>query len=93
MSGMILAGASPFEAVRYQVIIEYVIIGSAALTSFCVATLAYRGFFHGASPAPPGSLLGRIPGKRDHVNTIPYRPGDGCLAVGCQLLLPSWPVS
>jgi ABC-type iron transport system FetAB permease component len=31
--------------VRYQAIIEYVIIGSAALTSFSVAALAYRGFF------------------------------------------------
>jgi ABC-type iron transport system FetAB permease component len=31
--------------VRYQAIIEYVLIGSVALTSFCVVVLAYRGFF------------------------------------------------
>jgi ABC-type iron transport system FetAB permease component len=31
--------------VRYQAIIEYVLIGSVALTSFCVVALAYRGFF------------------------------------------------
>ncbi|WP_139490042.1 ABC transporter permease [Brevibacillus dissolubilis] len=45
MSGMIFAGINPLAAVKYQMLIEYVIIGSAAISIFCSAFLSYREFF------------------------------------------------
>lgn len=45
MTGMILAGVSPFDAVKYQALIEYIVIGSSAITGFVAGLLAYRRFF------------------------------------------------
>jgi putative ABC transport system permease protein len=45
MSGMILAGVTPLDAVKYQALIEYIVIGSSAITTFAAALLAYRRFF------------------------------------------------
>ncbi len=45
MSGMIFAGISPIEPVRYQMLMEYVVIGSVTYTLFCSALLACRQFF------------------------------------------------
>ena len=45
MTGMILAGASPLEAVQLQMIVMYMLIGAAAFTGLTAAILAYRQFF------------------------------------------------
>jgi putative ABC transport system permease protein len=45
MTGMILAGASPLEAVRLQMIVMYMLVGATAFTGLSAATLTYRQFF------------------------------------------------
>lgn len=45
MTGMILAGASPLEAVQLQIIVMYMLIGAAAFTGLAGVWLTYRQFF------------------------------------------------
>ena len=45
MTGMILAGASPLEAVQLQMIVMFMLIGAAAFTGLGAAFLAYQQFF------------------------------------------------
>jgi len=45
MTGMILAGASPMEAVQLQIIVMYMLIGAAAFTGLAAVWLTYRRFF------------------------------------------------
>ncbi|MDM8529442.1 iron export ABC transporter permease subunit FetB [Anaerolineales bacterium HSG24] len=45
MTGMILAGASPLEAVQLQIIVMYMLIGAAAFSSLTATFLTYRQFF------------------------------------------------
>ena len=45
MTGMILAGASPLEAVKLQIIVMYMLMGAATLTGLCAAWLTARAFF------------------------------------------------
>jgi putative ABC transport system permease protein len=45
MVGMLLAGADPTDAVRLQLILLYVLLGSVALAGLVATTLAYRNFF------------------------------------------------
>lgn len=45
MTGMILAGASPLEAVQLQIIVMYMLIGAAAYTGLTAAYLTYGQFF------------------------------------------------
>jgi putative ABC transport system permease protein len=45
MTGMILAGASPLEAVQLQIIVMYMLIGAAAFTGLAAVWLAFRQFF------------------------------------------------
>jgi putative ABC transport system permease protein len=45
MVGMLLAGAEPTDAVRLQLILLWVLLGSVAISSLVATTLAYRGFF------------------------------------------------
>jgi len=45
MTGMILAGASPLEAVQLQIIVMYMLIGAAAFSGLTAAFLSYRQFF------------------------------------------------
>jgi putative ABC transport system permease protein len=45
MTGMIVAGASPLEAVRYQILIMFSFSASAALTSILLALISYRMWF------------------------------------------------
>jgi putative ABC transport system permease protein len=45
MVGMLLAGAAPIDAVRLQLILLYVLLGSVALAALTAVLLAYRGFF------------------------------------------------
>jgi putative ABC transport system permease protein len=45
MTGMILAGASPLEAVQLQIVVMYMLIGAAAFAGLTAAFLTYRQFF------------------------------------------------
>ncbi|REE91604.1 putative ABC transport system permease protein [Paenibacillus taihuensis] len=45
MTGMIVAGASPVEAVRYQILIVFSFTGSAAITSILLSVLCYKLVF------------------------------------------------
>ena len=45
MTGQILAGVSPGEAVRYQIIVIFIIAAAAALGSTAVIVLAFRALF------------------------------------------------
>jgi UDP-glucose/iron transport system permease protein len=45
MVGMLLAGATPVNAVRLQLILLWTLLGSVALSSVVATALGYRGFF------------------------------------------------
>ncbi len=45
MVGMLLAGASPTDAVRLQLILLYALLGSTAIAALVATGLAYRNFF------------------------------------------------
>jgi putative ABC transport system permease protein len=45
MVGMLLAGAEPFDAVRLQLILLYVLLGAVAMSSLLAVELAQRRFF------------------------------------------------
>jgi putative ABC transport system permease protein len=45
MTGMILAGASPLEAVKLQLIVMYMLLGANTFTGLAAAFLTYREFF------------------------------------------------
>lgn len=45
MVGMLLAGASPTDAVRLQLILLYTLLGSVAIAGLLATTLAYQNFF------------------------------------------------
>ena len=56
MVGMLLAGAAPVDAVRLQLILLYVLLGSVSLGALTSVLLAYRNFFtpaHQLREAPP----------------------------------------
>jgi putative ABC transport system permease protein len=48
MTGMILGGASPLEAVQTQVIVLYMLLGGSTFSALATALLGYRGFFSAA---------------------------------------------
>ena len=48
MTGMILAGASPLEAVKLQIIVMYMLVGAATFTGLIAAYLTYTRFFTSA---------------------------------------------
>jgi len=45
MTGMLLAGADPIDAVRLQLILLWTLLGAVALSTLVATTLAYRNFF------------------------------------------------
>ena len=45
MTGQILAGADPVEAVKYQIVIMFLIASAAALGTVAVVLLSYRRLF------------------------------------------------
>ena len=45
MTGQILAGADPIQAVRYQILIMFMISGATAITSLIVVLQGYRTYF------------------------------------------------
>lgn len=48
MAGLIIAGKSPLLAVRYQIIVMFMLMASAALTNLLVLLMGYRQFFNRA---------------------------------------------
>jgi putative ABC transport system permease protein len=48
MVGMLVAGAEPIDAVRLQLILLWVLLGSVALAALISVSLGYRGFFTAA---------------------------------------------
>ncbi|CAM3414259.1 iron export ABC transporter permease subunit FetB [Paenibacillus lupini] len=45
MTGMIVAGADPIEAVRYQILIMFVLASSAAMTAMILSLISYKLWF------------------------------------------------
>ena len=57
MVGMIIAGADPLEAVRLQIVVLYMLLGSVSIAAILVGLLSYRSFFtprHQLRSATPG---------------------------------------
>ncbi len=48
MTGMLLAGADPVDAVRIQLVVIYMLVASTTITMLVGATFTYRGFFNRA---------------------------------------------
>ncbi|WP_028983507.1 ABC transporter permease [Sporolactobacillus terrae] len=46
MTGLILAGASPLEAIKYQLMVTFMLLSTTAIASFIACSLAYRAFFN-----------------------------------------------
>lgn len=46
MTGLILAGTSPVMAIRYQIMVTFMMLSTTAISSFMVCFLSYRGFFN-----------------------------------------------
>ena len=58
MAGMIIGGADPLEAVRLQIVVLYMLLGSVSVAAILVGLLSYRSFFtprHQLRIAPPES--------------------------------------
>ncbi len=56
MAGMIIGGADPLEAVRLQIVVLYMLLGSVAISAILVGLFSYRSFFtprHQLRPATP----------------------------------------
>src|SRR5215217_7304071 len=45
MVGMIIAGADPLEAVRLQIVVLYMLLGSVSIAAILVGTFSYHSFF------------------------------------------------
>ena len=45
MTGMLVAGAEPVDAVRLQLILLWSLLGSVSLSALIATGLGYRGFF------------------------------------------------
>lgn len=46
MTGLILAGTSPVEAIRYQIMVTFMLLSTTAISSFMACYLSYKGFFN-----------------------------------------------
>ncbi|SBW08665.1 putative permease of an ABC transporter (fragment) [uncultured Eubacteriales bacterium] len=46
MTGLILAGTSPVQAIRYQIIVTFMLLSTTAISSFMACYLSYKGFFN-----------------------------------------------
>lgn len=46
MTGLILAGISPLVAIKYQIMVTFMLLSTTAIASFIACYLAYRGFFN-----------------------------------------------
>lgn len=46
MTGLILAGLSPAVAIKYQIMVAFMLVGAVAVSSFLAAAAAYKQFFN-----------------------------------------------
>lgn len=46
MTGLILAGLSPTAAIKYQIMVTFMLIGAVAITGFLASYWAYKSFFN-----------------------------------------------
>lgn len=46
MTGLILAGASPIDAVKYQIMVTFMMLSTTSISSFIACYLSYKGFFN-----------------------------------------------
>jgi putative ABC transport system permease protein len=53
MTGMILAGVSPLEAVQLQIVVMYMLMGATAISSLVATFLTFRQFFTPAHQLKP----------------------------------------
>lgn len=47
MTGLILAGTSPVNAVKYQIMVTFMLLSTTAIASFIACYLYYTSFFNG----------------------------------------------
>jgi putative ABC transport system permease protein len=45
MTGLILAGVAPTEAIKYQIMVTFMLTGAVVTASYAAAYQAYQGFF------------------------------------------------
>ncbi|MCI1954948.1 MAG: iron export ABC transporter permease subunit FetB [Oscillospiraceae bacterium] len=55
MTGLILAGTSPLMAIRYQILVTFMMLSTTAISSFLACFLAYRNFFNGRKQLDDGT--------------------------------------
>ena len=81
MTGLILAGVSPLTAIRYQIVVMYMLLAAAALAALTAARLAERALFDDAHRLRP---LSAAPGTARSPGTRPLAPqaGQGTLTIG-----------
>ena len=46
MTGLILAGSSPMEAIKYQIMVTFMLLSTTSISSFIACYLSYRNFFN-----------------------------------------------
>jgi putative ABC transport system permease protein len=46
MTGLILAGTSPMEAIKYQIMVTFMLLSTTAISSFLACYMSYRSFFN-----------------------------------------------
>ncbi len=46
MTGLILAGAPPMEAIKYQIMVTFMLLSTTSISSFIACYLSYRNFFN-----------------------------------------------
>jgi putative ABC transport system permease protein len=46
MTGLILAGTSPVEAIKYQIMVTFMLLSTTSIASFIACYLSYKGFFN-----------------------------------------------
>lgn len=53
MTGLILAGASPVEAIKYQLMVTFMLLSTTSIASFIACYLSYRSFFNSRKQLNP----------------------------------------
>jgi len=46
MSGLIFAGIDPLKAIKYQIMVTFMLIGTASLSTIIAVYLSYRRFYN-----------------------------------------------
>jgi putative ABC transport system permease protein len=46
MTGLILAGTSPVQAIKYQIMVTFMMLSTTSIASFIACYLSYKGFFN-----------------------------------------------